>query len=102
MLGCTPPTDADPHFTLHPEGESEALLVPKVSRAHKEPPLSDDIDSLLPADKTKLLYHVNILTDVYYLRIPPSVALNILTIAYREGYAGFSPYYKIITRSWFI
>ena len=56
-------------------------------------------EGLLAPDKSKLLYHVNKITNVYRLYIPPSVALDILAIAHREDYPGFSRCYKIISRS---
>ena len=57
----------------------------------------------LPApEKSKLLYHVNKLTGVYWLCILPSVAPDILVIAHREGHLGFSHCYKIIAHSWLI
>lgn len=101
VLGSTPPTDADLYLTPRPEGETKLLPTPGVSRALEEPPLSDNTDSLSPPDKAKLLYYVNMLTGVHCLYIPPSVAPNILAIAYGEGHPGFSRCYKIITYSWF-
>ena len=53
-------------------------------------------------DKAKLFYHVNRLTNVHRLCIPPSVAVDILGIAYGEGHPGFSRCYETISRSWFI
>lgn len=53
-------------------------------------------------DKTKLFYHINKLTGVHYLYIPPFVAPDILTIAYGKGYLGFAHCYKIISRSYFM
>lgn len=60
------------------------------------------INKLPAPDKSKLLYHVNRVTDVYWLCIPLLVALDILGITHEEGHPGFSCCYKIIARSWFI
>lgn len=103
VLGSTPPTDADLYLTPRPEGEAEVLPSPQVSRSLSvEPPQSDNTNGLPPPDKTKLLYHVNRLTGVHRLYIPPSVAPDILAIAHEEGHPGFSRCYQIIVRSWFI
>ena len=53
-------------------------------------------------DKSNLLYYINRLINVHRLCIPPSVALDILAIAYGEGHLVFSCCYKIITHSWYI
>ena len=103
VLGSTPPTDADPYLTPRPEGEAKVLPAPQVSRSLSvERPQSDNTNGLPLADKTKLLYHVNRLTGVHCLCIPPSVAPDILAIAHGEGHPGFSRCYEIIARSWFI
>lgn len=54
------------------------------------------------ADKTKLLYHVNKLTGVHHLCIPPFLAPDVLAIAHKEGYPGFAWCYEIISQSWFV
>ena len=102
VLALTSPTSADPYLTLRTEGEAKVVPAPKLSRSIEKPPQSDNADSLPPPSKTKLLYHINKLTGVHCLCIPPSVAPNIIAIAHGEGNPGFSCCYKIITRSWFI
>ncbi len=100
VLGSTLPTDADPYLTPRPEGEAEVLPAPQVSRSLSvEHPQSDSANALPPPDKTKLLYHVNRLTGVHRLCIPPLVAPDILAIAHGEGHPGFSRCYEIIARS---
>ena len=102
MLGTTPPTNADPYLTPRSEGEAKVLPAPEVSGSFEEPPQPDNTDGLLLPDKKKLLYHVNLLTGVHRLCIPPSVAPDIFAIAHGEGHPGFSRCYEIITCSWFI
>ena len=59
-------------------------------------------EELPTPDKSQLLFHVNRLSNVHRLCIPPSVAPDILAIAHGKGHPGFSRCYEIITRSWFI
>lgn len=42
------------------------------------------------ANKTKLFYYVNKLTDVHCLYISPFIASNILAIAHGEDHSGFA------------
>ena len=106
VLGIPPPTEADPHLALRPEN---ATLQPSDVPSPKEPPAKDmappeepSAKELLIPDKTKLLYHVNRLTGIHRLCIPPSVAPDIIAIAHGEGHPGFARCYEIVTRSWFI
>ena len=93
-VGSIPPTDTDPYLALRPDGDENLPLSP-IS--------TEQIPERLPVpDKSKLLYPINRLTNVHRLCIPPSEALEILTIAHEEGHPGFSRCYEIITRSWFI
>ena len=96
VLGSAPPTDADSY--IEPQLEGGDLPVTDVLSIQRGPA----IDGLPAPDKSKLLYHVNKLTGVYRLCIPPSVAPDILVIAYGEGHPGFSRCYEIIAHSWFI
>ena len=96
ILGFPPATDADLYLALRPEsGEPTNLIEDFV--ALKNP----IVDSPAP-DKSKLLYHVNKLTDVNYFCVPSSVAPNILAIAHGEGHPGFARCYEIISYSWFV
>lgn len=49
-----------------------------------------------------LLYHVDRITGVCRLCIPPLVAKNVITIAHGEGHPGFARCHEIVSRSWFI
>lgn len=102
VLGSILPTNAKLYLTPHLEDEAKLLPVAKVSRTLEKLLLSDNTDSFLPLDKTKLFYYVNKLTGFYHLCISLSIAPNILAIAHREGHLGFSRCYKIITDFWFI
>lgn len=106
VLGSPPPTDADPYLAPRPE---DATLLPSDISGPEEPPANDTASPGEPSaiglpipDKTRLLYHVNRLTGVHRLCIPPSVAPDILAIAHGEGHPGFACCYEIVMRSWFI
>ncbi len=94
VVGSTPLTDSDPYLAPRPEGEE--YVQPSTLPALETP------EGLPRPDKAKLLYHVNRLTNVHRLCIPPSVATDILGIAHGEGHPGFSRCFEIISRSWFI
>lgn len=96
ILGFPPATDADPYLAPRPESGEPTNLAEDFA-ALKDP----IVDSPAP-DKSKLLYHVNKLTGVHRLCVPPSVAPDILAIAHGEGHPGFARCYKIISRSWFV
>ena len=94
VIDSTLSTDSDPYMASRPEGEE--CLQPNTLPALKDP------KGLPKPAKAKLLYHVNRLTNVYRLCIPPSVALDILGIAHGEGHPGFSRCYEIVSCSWYI
>lgn len=96
VLDFVLPTDANPYMEPQPEGGD--LPVTNAFCIQRRPA----IDGLPAPDRLKLLYHVNKLTGVYRLCIPPSITSNILAIVYGEGHLGFSRCYKIIARFWFI
>lgn len=102
VLGLIPPTDANPYLTPRPKGKAKVLLAPKLSKSLDQFLQSNNTDSFLLSDKTKLLYYVKNLIGVYCLCIPSSVAPDILAIAHGEIYLGFSYCHKIITRFEFI
>lgn len=89
IIGSIPLTDFDLYMALRPEGEK--CIYPSYLLALKNP------KRLPNPDKTKLLYHVKRLTNVYYLYIPLSVIPDILKIAYVEGYLGFFRCYEIFS-----
>lgn len=94
LIGSIPPTDFDSYLSPQPDGKEE--LCPDYIPALK------NSEGLPRPNKAKLFYHVNRLTNVHPLYIPPSVAPHILAITHGEGHLGFSRCYEIITRSWFI
>ena len=94
MIGSTLPTDSNPYLSPRPNGAGEPC--PNFM------PVTGISEELPRPDKTKLLYHVNRLTNVHRLCIPPSMAPDILAIAHGESHPGFSRCCEIITRSWFI
>lgn len=97
MLGSTLLTNADLYLILYPKRDIEVLLVPKVFQSFEQFLHPNDIDEFPPLDKTKLLYHINRLTGVYYLCISLSIVPNIFAITYGKRHSGFFQYYKIIT-----
>lgn len=55
-----------------------------------------------PYTEDDLLYHVDRITGVCRLCIPPAVANDLIAIAHGEGHPGFARCHEIISRSWFI
>ncbi len=94
IVDSTPPTDSDSYLALRLDADED--LPPIVM------PIEEIIERLPIHDKYKLLYHINRLTNVYRLYIPPSMAPDILAIAHKESHLRFSRYYEIITHFWFI
>lgn len=95
-LGYIPPTNADPYMNPRPERDESPVTNTFSIQPHPT------IDKLPISDKSKLLYHVNRVTGVHRLWIPPSVVPDIFAIAHGEGHPDFSRYYEIIARFWFI
>ena len=82
---------------------STSLLEPVSDR--DPPPLEypkPGVETAAPADKRELLYHVDKLTKVHRLCIPPSVSIEIITLAHGAGHPEFSRCFEIVTRSWLI
>lgn len=50
----------------------------------------------------QLIYHLDHVTDVCRLCIPPVVTPDLLVIAHGKGHPGFTRYHKIISHSWYI
>ena len=96
-------SDNDSYMVPRPKSSTSASF-----EATSHAPAKRDITvvvedpTLSSLDKTKLLYQVNKTTGNLYLCIPPTMALDILQIAHREGHPGFSRCYEIVTRSWYI
>ncbi len=93
VIGSTSGTDSDPYLGPRPDGEDPLPVFI---------PIGEVPEGLPAPDKSQLLFHINRLTNVHRLCIPPSVALDILAIAHGKDHPGFSRCYEIITRSWFI
>lgn len=94
MIGFIPLINADSYVASRPDGDERSLpSILSISVRPKE---------LLAPNKSRLLYHVNRLTGVHRLCISPFVARDLCIITYGESYLGFSCFYKMITRSWFI
>ena len=112
MTGCSYRSDSDPYMSPRPKGStnpsSETVFLPLEDPAVTSPggreatPHPGGSTTLPAPDITKLLYHINNTTSNLRLCIPPAVAPDVLHIAYREGHPGFSRYYEIVTRSWYI
>ena len=118
MRKCSYKSDSDLYMLLRPKNSTNSLSraafpQPKdpagPSAGFKEagPPSEGSTvrieDSTLPScNKIMLLYQVNTTTDNLQLCIPPALAPDILQIAHKEDYPGFSRCYKIVTRSWYI
>ena len=94
VIGSTPPADSDSHLTPRPA--SDENFPPSFADVEQKP------KRLPTPNKSRLFYHVNRITNVHHLCIPPSVAPDILAVAHGEGHPGFSRYYKIISRSWYV
>lgn len=76
--------------------------MPNLSEPSKVVTDHSSVEKLPLLNKTKLIYHVNKLTDVHHLCIPPSVVPDIFFIAHEDGHLGFAHCYKIVTHSWYI
>lgn len=86
--------DADPYLAPRPEDNKSVDMAKDFATLEKHTKL--DTPAL---DKTKFLYHVNKLTDIYRLYISLSVTPNILAIVHKEGHPGSTCYYKIKSHS---
>lgn len=105
VKGISMPMDFDLYFTFRPE--LPHLIFHKVSTlCNCEPPLLEypkaGIQTAAPTDKKEVLYHVNKVTRLHYLCIPPSVMTEIITLIYGTSHPRLSRYFEIITCSWFI
>lgn len=118
ILGKVPTSDSDPYFGPRPETTTNAsssepwsekpIAQPKISNPSKNSAVlqgeyeSYDRSSGNRYTEDDLLYHVDRITGVYQLCIPPAVATDIIAIAHGEGHPGFAHCREIVSRSWFI
>lgn len=85
------PSSGDPYFLLKPE-----------SQGHASDFLTSKPAIAMHAGRDQLIYHLDCVTSVCRLCIPPVVAPDLLAITYSEGPLGFAHCHKIISRSWYI
>lgn len=79
MVDSILPTDTDLYLVLCPDGDENLLL--------NDIPIEEIPEGFLAPNKSKLLYDINRLTNIYHFYILPfSMALDILAIAYKEGH----------------
>ena len=101
IFGSTkPPSIADPYFLPQPKLQDHASDFPTSEHA-------SDLPASEPARPrctgvVQLIYHLDRVTGVRRLCIPPIVAPDLLAIAHGEGQPSFARYHKIISRSWYI
>ena len=99
MFGSAePPSSADPYFLPQPESQDHTTNL-------TAPEHASDLPASEPARQAggaQLIYHLNRVTGVRRLCIPPAVAPDLLAIAHGEGHPGFARCHKIISRSWYI
>ncbi len=98
IFGSTKPlSSADPYFMPRPKAQDHASNLP--ASMH-----NSDLPALEPAQPrctkgAQLIYHLDRVTGVRRLCIPPAVAPDLLAIAYGEGHSSFACCHKIISRS---
>ena len=96
-------SDSDPYMVPRPKSSTNAAFeATSHAPAESDTTVVVEDPTLPPPDKTKLLYQVNRTIGNLRLCIPPTVALDILQIAYGEGQPGFSRCYEIVMQSWYI
>ena len=94
VVGSTLSADSEPYLAPCLVGDED--LSPSFAD------VEETLEGLPAPDKSRLFYHINRITNVYRLCIPPSVAPDILAIAHGEGHLRFFRCYEIISRSWYI
>lgn len=82
-----PPTDADLYFLPR-----LATMVDNHGNEITAPPML----------RSKLIYHVDYVSDMHHLCILISVVSEIIAITYGKGHPGFAQCYEIISRFWYI
>lgn len=89
-------SDSDPYFQPRPEPpKNTALESDSISPSETQ-------SGVLGPNTSRLIFHLDCLTGVRRLCIPPSVAPELLAIAHGERHPGFLRCHEIISRSWFI
>lgn len=105
VKGILMPTDSGSYFTPWSKLSYSISLEVSAPSDCDLPPLKYPevgVETAAPADKKKLFYHVDKVTGVHCLCIPPSVTTEIITLAHGAGHPGFSQCFEIITCFWFI
>ncbi len=101
IFGSTePPSSADPYFLPRPEVQDHASDLP-ASMHNSNLPASEPAQPRC-TKCAQLIYHLDRVTGIRRLCIPPAVAPDLLAIAHSEGQPGFACCHKIISRSWYI
>ncbi len=99
MFGSAkPPSSADPYFLPRPEPQDHTTNLTTLGHA-------SDLPASEPARRAgvaELIYHLDRVTGVRRLCIPPAVAPDLLAIVHGEGHPGFARCHEIISRSWYI
>lgn len=96
ILADAQPSDSNPYFQPRSEpSENTALESNSISPSETQ-------SIFFGPGTSRLIFHLDRLTGMCRLYIPPSVVPELLAIAHGEGHPGFSRYHEIIFRSWFI
>lgn len=82
---------ANPYFLPKPEAEDHVF---DLSTSEPTQPMYDK--------NAQLIYHLNCVTGVCQLCIPPAMTPNLLAIAHGKSHPGFACSHEIISRSWYI
>ena len=85
VLSVPPATDVDPYLAPQPESSELVDVTKDFATLERHPDLE-----VLALDKTKFFYHMNKLTGVHRLCIPPPIAPEVFAIANGEGHLGFA------------
>ena len=101
IFGSTEPlSSADPYFLPWPEPQDHASDLPASEHA-SDLPASESARPRCTGG-AQLIYHLDRVTGVRQLYIPPAVAPNLLAITHGESHPGFARCHEIISRSWYI
>ena len=101
IFGSTePPLSADPYFLPWPEPQYHASDLPASEYAFDLP--ASEPTRPRCTRGAQQIYHLDRVTGVRRLCIPPAVAPDLLAIAHGEGHPGFACCHEIISRSWYI
>ena len=95
FASAEPPSSADPYFLPRPEPQDHTTKLTVPGHA-SDPPASEPARQ---AGGAQLIYHLDRVTGVRRLCIPPAVAPDLLAIAHGKGHPGFARCHEIISRS---